>query len=249
MQDDSGKPRYLVNETFARRFFANQDPTGKRLILGVMDPQQSLFEIVGVVGDTRDFGLDQDVEPTIYTNGSGPGTVLIRTAGDPAQLELAIREEIRRLDPRVVVRRARPLEQDVDASLAKRRFAVTLLGLFGALAALLTAAGIYGLLAYSVNARLREFGVRAAIGATRGDLVAMILREAAAIALPGLAAGVLASLLFARFMKGLVYGLSPTDPLSIASAGVFLALLVLASAWLPARRAAGVALGTALRTE
>ena len=87
MKDDSGKPRYLVNETFARRFFANQDSTGKRLILGVMDPQQSLFEIVGVVGDTRDFGLDQDVEPTIYTSASGPGTLLIRTAGNPAQLE------------------------------------------------------------------------------------------------------------------------------------------------------------------
>ena len=143
----------------------------------------------------------------------------------------------------------RPLEQDVDASLAKRRFALTLLGLFGALAALLTAAGIYGLLAYSVNARVREFGVRAAVGATPGDLVFMILREAATLTLPGLAAGVLASLVFARFMKGLVYGLSPEDPWSIASAGGFLALLVLVSTWLPARRAAAVTLNTALRTD
>ncbi len=248
-KEDNGKSRYVVNETFARRFFPDQDPTGKRLALGVMDPQQSLFDIVGVVGDTRNFGLDQDVEPAIYSTGSGPGTLLIKTAGNPAQLEALIRDEVRRLDPRVVVTHARPLEQDVADSLAKRRFALTLLGIFGALAALLTAAGIYGLLAYSVNARVREFGVRAAVGASPGDLVAMILREAATLTLPGLAAGVLGSLLFAKFMKGLVYGLSPEDPWSILGAGAFLALLVLLSAWLPARRAAGVTLNTALKTE
>jgi putative ABC transport system permease protein len=248
-KEDLGKPRYVVNETFARRFLANQDPTSKRLILGVMDPQQSTSEIIGVAGDTRDFGLDQEVEPTIYTNGSGPGTLLIKTAGNPAQWEPAIREAIRGLDPRVVVRHARPLERDVADSLAKRRFALTLLGLFGALAALLTAAGIYGLLAYSVNSRVREFGVRAAVGATPGDLTAMILREAALLTLPGLAAGVVASLLFARLMKSLVYGVSVADPWSIVTAGVFLALLVLVSAWLPARRAASVTLNTALRTD
>jgi predicted permease len=248
-KEDNGKSRWVVNETFARRFFSGQDPSGKRLILGVMDPQPGLFEIVGVVGDTRNFGLDQDVEPTIYSTGSGAGTLLIKTEGNPAPLEASIRDEVRRLDLRVVVRHARPLEQDVADSLARRRFALTLLGIFGALAALLTAAGIYGLLAYSVGARVREFGVRAAVGASPGDLAAMILREAAALTLPGLAAGILASLLFARFMKSLLYGLSPEDPWSIVSAGAFLALLTVVSAWLPARRAAGVALNTALKTE
>jgi ABC-type antimicrobial peptide transport system permease subunit len=203
-----------------------------------------------VVGDTRDFGLDREAEPTIYTAiDAGPGTLLIKTAGSPAQSEPAIRQEVHRLEPQAVVRKVRPLQRDVDDSLARRRFALSLLVLFGSLAAILTAAGIYGLLAYSVNQRQREFGVRAAVGATPGDLVGMILREAAALTLPGLAAGVILSLAFARLMKGLVYQLSTTDTWSILTAGVFLALITLASAWLPARRAAGTELGKALKAE
>jgi putative ABC transport system permease protein len=246
---DLKTPRFVVNETFARRFLAAQEPIGKRLILGVMDPQQTPVEIVGVVGDTHDFGLDQEVEPTIYTGGSGDGTLLIRTAGSPAAFESAVRQEIRRLDPQAVMRQVRPLQQNVSDSLARRRFALSLLLTFGALAAILTAAGIYGLLAYSVNLRVREFGVRAAVGATPGDLVTMILREAAALTLPGLAIGVILSLAFARVMKSFVFQLSATDPWSILSAGVFLALAALISAWLPARRAAATELGQALKTE
>ncbi len=107
------------------------------------------------------------------------------------------------------------------------------------MAALLTAAGVYGLLAYSVNARVREFGVRGAVGATRWDLVAMILREAAMLMAPGLAAGLILALAFSSVMKSFVYRLSPLDPLSLASAAGFLVLLTLISAWIPARRAAG----------
>jgi putative ABC transport system permease protein len=117
------------------------------------------------------------------------------------------------------------------------------------MAALLTAAGIYGLLAYSVNARVREFGVRGAVGASRWDLVAMILREAALLMAPGLAAGLILALAFASVMKSFVYRLSPLDPLSLASAGLFLVLLTLLSAWIPARRAAAVDLATALRAD
>ncbi len=141
-----------------------------------------------------------------------------------------------------------PLAQNVADSLARRRFALRLLGIFGALAALLTAAGVYGLLAYSVNARMREFGVRGAVGATRGDLVAMILREAAILMAPGLAGGLILALAFSSVMKSFVYRLSPLDPLSLASAAGFLVLLTMISAWIPARRAAAVNLATALRS-
>jgi len=141
------------------------------------------------------------------------------------------------------------LEQNLSESLARRRFALILLAIFGGMAVLLTAAGIYGLLVQSVNARVREFGVRAAIGASPKEVVALILREALALTLPGLIAGVALSLAFASVMKSFVYQLSPADPLSILSAAVFLIALTFLSAWLPARRAAAVDPPMALRAE
>jgi putative ABC transport system permease protein len=198
----------------------------------------------------RDFGLDQEVEPMFYSISTGPVmTLLLKTAGDPMQHAAAVRETIQGIHPELPISTIQPLAQNVADSLARRRFALTLLGIFGALAALLTAAGIYGLLAYSVNARVREFGVRGAVGATRVDLVAMILREAALLMAPGLAGGLLLALAFSSVMKSFVYRLSPLDPLSLASAAGFLVLLTLLSAWIPARRAASVDLSTALRSD
>jgi putative ABC transport system permease protein len=247
---EADQNRILINETLARRFFANQDPVGQRLILGVMDPKQSSVEIAGVVGDVRDLGLDQDVEPTFYSISTGPVmTLIIKTQGDPIQFAPAARDTIQAFDPELPISKIQPLSQSVADSLARRRLALTLLGIFGAMAALLTAAGLYGLLAYSVNARVREFGVRGAVGATRLDLVAMILREAALLMAPGLAAGVLLALAFSSLMKNFVYRLSPLDPWSLASAGVFIILLTIISAWIPARRAAAVELADALRRD
>ena len=249
-ESDSGKPRILVNETLARRFFPNQDAIGRRLILGVMDLKQTLNEIVGVVGDVRDLGLDQRVEATMYGIGVSPVmTLLVKMAPGSNQSAASLRDAISRVDPEIPVTKVQPLEQNVSDSLARRRFALILLTVFGGLAAFLTAGGIYGLLTQSVNARIREFGVRAAIGAAPGELVSMILREAAALTLPGLIVGALLSLSFTRVMKSLVYQLSPADPVSIASAGAFLILLMFFSAWLPARRAAAVDPAMALRAE
>ena len=247
---DRGKPRILVNETLARRFFPQQDAIGKRLILGVMDPKQTFNEIVGVVGDVRDLGLDQEVEPTLYGIGAGPVmTLLVKTEADSNQFAVALRHAISRVDPEIPIAKIQPLQQNLSDSLARRRFALILLAIFGGLAAFLTAGGVYGLLTQSVNARVREFGVRAAIGAAPGELVSMILREAVALTLPGLIVGVVLSMSFTRVMKSLVYQLSPADPISIASAGVFLVLLTFLSAWLPARRAAAVDPAVALRAE
>ena len=242
--------RIVINETLAQRFFPRQDPVGQRLVLGVMDPKQTAVEIAAVVGDVRDLGLDQEVEPTFYSVSNGPVmTLLIKTEADPIQYAAAVREAIQAFDSEIPISKIQPLAQNVAESLARRRFALTLLGIFGALAALLTAAGIYGLLAYSVNARVREFGVRAAVGATRGHLVAMILREAAILMGPGLAGGVILALAFSNVMKSFVYRLSPIDPLSLAGAAGFLVLLTMISAWIPARRAAAVDLATALRGD
>ncbi|MGA2877970.1 MAG: ABC transporter permease [Bryobacteraceae bacterium] len=247
---EADQNRVLINETLARRFFGNQDPVGQHLILGVMDPKQNSLEIAGVVGDTRDLGLDQEVEPMFYGISTASVTALVvKTQGDPAQFAPAVREAIQAIDPELPISKIQPLSQNVADSLARRRFALTLLGIFSAMAALLTAAGVYGLLAYSVNTRVCEFGVRGAVGASRRHLVAMILREAAILTATGLAAGLILALVFSSVMKSFVYRLSPLDPWSLTSAGGFLVLLTMISAWIPARRAAAVDLATALRAD
>ena len=247
---DRDKPRYLINETLARRFFPHEDPTAHRLIMGVMDPRQGSIEIAGVVGDVRDLGLDEPAPPTLYLISSSPRmTLLVKTTGDPLLLAGPIREAIHRADPEIAVLNAAPLEQFVAGSLARRRFALTLVASFGGLAALLIAAGIYGLLAYSVSGRAREFGIRAALGATPANLRRMILRESAAVTIPGVAAGAAATLACGRLVKSLLYHISPVDPLSLAAAAVLLSVITVLSVWLPARRAAGVDPGAALRVE
>ncbi|HTB18692.1 MAG TPA: ABC transporter permease, partial [Bryobacteraceae bacterium] len=247
---EADQNRVLINETLAQRFFSKQDPVGQHLLLGVMDAQQSSLEIAGVVGDVRDFGLDHEAEPMFYGISSGPVmTLLVKTNADPIQFAPKLREAMQALDAELPISKIQPFSQNVADSLARRRFALTLLGIFGALAALLTAAGVYGLLAYSVNARVREFGVRGAVGATRLNLVSMILREAAILMTPGLAAGLLLALAFSSVMKSFVYRLSPLDPWSLASAAVFLIFLTMFSALIPARRAAAVDLATALRAD
>jgi len=247
---DEGKPVYLINETLARRFFPHEDPTMHRLIMGVMDPHQDFIEIAGVVGDVRDMGLDEAVLPTLYLISSSPAmTLLTKTAGDPMRLAAPIRDAIHRADPEIAVLKAAPVAQYVADSLARRRFALSLLSAFGGLAALLTAAGIYGLLAYSVSGRAREFGIRAALGATPANLLRMILAEGAAVTIPGLAAGLAVSLACARLMRSLLYRLSPLDPWSLAAAALLLAVITVLSVWLPARRAARVDPGAALRLE
>ncbi len=146
---DRDKPRYMINETLARQFFPHEDPTRHRLIMGVMDPHHDLVEIAGVMGDVRDMGLDEPAQPILYMISSSPRMILlVKTEGDPMRLAAPIRDAIHRADPEVALLRVAPVEQYVADSLARRRFALTLLAAFGVLAALLTAAGIYaGLMA------------------------------------------------------------------------------------------------------
>jgi predicted permease len=246
---DEGKPRCLINETLAKRFFAGQNPVGQRLVLGVIDTQQSTIEIGGVVGDVHEFGLEEEPAPEFYLAATAPGTVLLKTGVDPLLIDRKVRVAAHAINADIVIRQTHRLQQNVDDSLARRRFALILLAVFAALAAVLTAAGLYGLLAYSVNSRRREFGVRAAIGARPRELVSMVLREALLLTVPGLAAGAILSFLLTGIMRSAVDQLSPTDPLAIGSAAVFLILVTILSGWLPARRAAATDPAAALRAE
>jgi putative ABC transport system permease protein len=250
VENDRNTPRIVVNETLARRYFPNADPVGKQLIFGVMDPKPQGSEIVGVVGDVRDMGLDREVEPTVYSlTVSSQMTLLVKTASMSPEISRALRDAIHRVDAAMPVTSIHPLVQNVAASLERRKLALILLAIFGAMAAFLTAAGIYGLLAQSVSARVREFGVRAAIGAAPAELTGLILRDALKLTAPGIVAGMVLALAFARVMKSFVYRLSPIDPISMASAAAFVLAITGLAAWLPARRAAAVDPAVALRSE
>jgi predicted permease len=247
---DGRQPRVLVNETLARRFFPGQEAVGQHLVFGVMDAQQQTIEIAGVVGDVREFGLDRECEPAVYGIAAGPVmTLVVKTAPSSGGAAAGIRSAIESADPGIPVTSVQPLEQNVDASLARRRFILELLSIFAAIGALLTAGGIYGLLTHSVNARVREMGVRAAVGAAPAELVGMILREALALTAPGLVGGVVLAVAFSRVMKSFVYRLAPADPLSIGAAALLLIALATVCAWAPARRASRVDPAIALRSE
>ncbi|HVT94263.1 MAG TPA: ABC transporter permease [Bryobacteraceae bacterium] len=247
---DLNAPVSLINEALADKFFPRQDPTRKKLLLGVVDPQPQSIAIAGVVGNVREFGLDEEAPPVIYTITTSPNSfLLLKTAGNPLGLAAAIRETIRQAGPEIAVSAIRPVSAYVSDSLARRRFTLALLMAFAGLGALLTAAGIYGVLAYSVSRRIREFGIRSAIGATPEDLLRMIFREALTSIIPGLLAGFALSLALARLTAAMVYQISPQDPAALGACMAFLTAVCLLSAWLPARRAARADSGLALRQE
>jgi predicted permease len=249
-ENDRNRNYVMVNGTLARRFFPQGDAVGKQILLGVMDPKPVSSEIVGVVGDVHEMGLDQEVEPTLYGVNTGPvATLLVKTASASPEAARVLRDAIHAVDSDIPVTRIQPLAQNVADSLARRKLALVLLAIFGGMAAFLTAAGVYGLMAHSVSARLREFGVRAALGAAPLQLVGLILREALLLTVPGVAAGAILVLSCTRLMQSFVYRISPADPISMACDAAFVLLLACLAAWHPASRAAATDPAVALRSE
>jgi predicted permease len=245
---DNNQPVFLINETLARRFFPGQDPVGRALLMGVVSPSPQAIPIAGVVGDVRDLSLDLEPRPTIYQFTLAPRTtLLVSTAVDPASLIPAVREIVRSADAEAPITRLEPLAAIVNESLERRRFALYLLGAFAAMAGALTAIGIYGVIAYSVSCRGREFAIRSALGAQRRDLRSLVVRNFALPAGAGLIAGAGLAYVFARAMGTMLYKLSPADP-SVAAITTFaLAGLVIGSALRPAGKAASIPASRALR--
>jgi predicted permease len=247
---DRGKNRYVVNRALAEQYFPNQDPAGRQLIMNVGTAQPTTADIAGVVSDVRDLGLDIPPQPTLYVVGSSPGlVVLVRTSDQVSPDPAAIANTIRSVDSEIVVDEIRPLTDAIAGSLAERRLAMWLIASFAGLAALLSAVGIYGLMAYSVASRVREFGIRAALGARPLDLSRMLLGESALLAVSGIAAGSLASLVLIQAMKTMLYHVSAGDPLSRMSAAAGLLIVAIASAAVPALRAFRISAAEALRRE
>jgi putative ABC transport system permease protein len=247
---DHNQPRYVVNQSFARRFFPNGNAVGQNLLLGVVSSHPETFEIVGVAGDVREFGLDAPPLPTLYTlDVSTEMSVLVKASANPKLVGRAVAAVVRRVNPQGAVGPVRTLRDYINSSLARRRFTLSLMAAFAGLAILLCVVGIYGVFGYSVNRRLREFAIRSAIGAQRSDLIGLILTECLIVVVPGLIVGVLIFRGCSALMRTLLYSVSPTDTLSYAIAIAALLFLCLGSAATPAIRAATVDPVRALRDE
>jgi predicted permease len=248
--DDSGSPKVaIINETIARKFFAGTNPLGRRI--GVAE--SSGVEIVGIIADTKYRELRGTIPNTIYlpiaqAQVGGDRTVHIRTVGRPASVAAAVRAQVRALDKTLPVR-IRPFAELVDEHLAQERLIAALSGFFGGLALLLTCIGLYGVIAYGVQRRTREIGIRMALGARRSTVLAMVLRDCAGVLAVGIAFGIPAGVWLTRLVSRQLYGVAPGDPATIAAMTASIAGVALLAALIPARRATRVDPTTALRAE
>ncbi len=246
--DAAAAPVVVLNEAAVRRFFGDRAALGARIRLWGAERT-----VVGVIADERMHGLAESAPPAVYLPRAqaptGGGSLLVRTRTDPAGIAPAVRAIARELDPALPVFGVETLASTVTHSLGQRRFAVTLLGAFAALALLLAAIGVHGVLSYAVAQRHREIGVRLALGADAGAVRALIVGQGARLAALGLAIGVPCALAGARLLRSLLFGVRAADGLTLAGVAITLAVVALAASWLPARRAARLDPIRALRSE
>ena len=229
----------IISESIAREYFPNESPIGHRLRNG---PNET--EIVGVVGDIRRAALSDRPRADMYLAfarfADAFGTFFVRTTGDPLLALPAVRDALRGLEPNLIVIRARSMDDVASASTAVTQLAMRLLAGFAVVALTLAAVGIYAVMAYSVRRRTRELGTRVALGASRGDIVRLVMREGGMITVAGVVVGLTAGLLAARSLSAVLFGVPPSDPWSIAAAAVVLAVTAMAACYVPARRASQV---------
>lgn len=245
-------PVATVNETLARRLFPGETPVGQRIVLG---PETAPLEreIVGVVGDVRPTALDSEPRSELYVphaqSGGGGITFVIQAGSAPAALVPQLVQQVFEVDPRQSIGQVSTLEELVASTLVERRFHLALLGGFSVIALLLAAVGIYGLISYTTGQRMREIGIRMALGARPKDILALVLAQGTRLGLSGVALGVLGALLLTRLMSHMLYGVRPTDPVTFGQVAGLMLLIALLGAILPARRAAAADPNEALRGE
>jgi predicted permease len=248
----------VINKSFAERLFGNQDPIGRRIawtgeVLKFIPVTGDWRTVVGVVGDTRDAGLDSDPTPTVFQPFAQEeifnGSMVIRTKSNPSLLQPAALRAIRELYPRQLIENVATLEEVRDATVAPRRLNALFIASFGALAMIIAMVGIAGVLAFSVSSRTAEIGIRMSLGADAARVRRMVLSEGGALLVIGLAAGVTGALVTSRLLRGLLFGVAPHDPATLGAVALIIAAVGVAACWLPAARAARVDPAVALRAE
>jgi len=252
--DHNHPPVVVINETLARRYFGDADPVGRRLRLGRTNTNNRWRTIVGVVRDVKSETLETETRPQTYLpptqwSHSDTMSVVVQVEGDPLALVSAVRAETKALDPYLPLANVRTLAQVMTATTSARRFNVILLGLFAGTALLLTVVGLYGVIAYLVGRRVREIGIRLALGAGPTAILRLILTQGMKPVIVGGAIGLLAALALTRWMQSLLFGVSATDPLTFILIPLLLASVALLACWVPARRAIKVDPMIALRSE
>ena len=252
-QDEAldSKDKVIVNATLAAKYWPNEDPIGKRIKISWNDDRED--EIIGVVGDVRHLALETEPRPMTYWpyprfpyNGMA---LAIRTKNDPLSIAQSVVSIVREQDPNLAVAGIKTLEELVDDSVAQRKLTMVLLGVFAGAAMLLAGVGIYGLIGYTVSQRTQEIGIRMALGAKAGDVLRMVLRQAAMLAGAGIVLGAVGAALLTRFMAGMLYQVEPLDVTTFAAVAAVLAGVALLAAFVPGRRAARVDPVIALRAE
>ena len=244
----------LISNTAAERWWPHQDPIGRRVKVPGFDYQpQPWRTVVGVVQDVKQAGLDAPPTMQIYLPHAqyrnGYLTLVVRTKSDPLALAAEVRRQVTEADPEQAVSNIASMDQVLFDSIASRRFSATLLGTLAGLGLLLASVGVYGVISYGVSQRTREIGIRMALGAARGDVLSLVVGEGMKLLLLGVGAGAISSLLLTPVLSGLLFGVSPRDPVAFAASAVFLAAVALLACYVPARRASRIDPMVALRYE
>ena len=235
----------------ARSYWGLQNPVGQRLQFG----PPIWRTVIGVVGDVHHEGLDAELRPEMYVpfaqapNNEARTTIVIRTVVDPSAVTAALRKAVSAIDAAVPLDQVQTMEQLVSASVGQPRFRTALLAVFSILALVIASIGIYGVMNYLVIQRTREFGIRLAVGATEGDVLRLVLGRAAVLIVAGLCLGLLGSVVLARLIASLLYGVTPLDPLTFAAVSLLLSAVALFASYIPARRATRIDPMEALRYE
>jgi putative ABC transport system permease protein len=243
----------IISKTMAQRNFPNQDPLGKQLIFGFPPAPGTIHEIVGIVGDVRDDSLGQDPRPMVYVPYTQApfwgANVVVRSTLSPSSVAATIRQEVQEIDKDLPVTDVAMMSDALEGSVAQPRFRTFLLGLFAAMALVLAATGIFGVISYSVSRRTNEIGIRVALGASRSTILRMILRETLALTFVGMAVGIPCALAASRLLGHMLFGVSANDPATLAVVALVLAVVASLAGFVPARRAMRVDPIVALRYE